>query len=76
LLAIAIDGFDMGSVATTEGSAAYRRLLALQEAQAKLSIRLATAMRLSQHARHSSEAGSTAAREGQTASKLWERHEG
>jgi len=74
-LAVAIDAFDVATLGTSEGSATYRRLLALQEAQAKLGIRLATAMRLSQHARRSVDAAATAARDGRTAAKLWERDE-
>lgn len=51
----------------------YRKLIDLQDAQAKIVIRLATSMRLSQHARHSVDAATTAARDGPSASKLWER---
>lgn len=71
-LATAIEAFDPEVLATAEGSATYRRLLALQEAQAKLSIRLATSMRLSQHARRSVDAAATAARDGRSSAKLWE----
>jgi hypothetical protein len=51
----------------------YHKLLDLQDAQAKIVIRLATGMRLTQHSRHSVEAGTTAARDGPSAAKLWER---
>jgi hypothetical protein len=73
VLVTAIDAFDVHTLSTSEGSATYRRLLALQKQQAELAIRLATAMRLSQHSRRSVDAAATAAREGQTASKLWAR---
>jgi hypothetical protein len=71
VLATAIDAFDQTTLATDEGSATYRRLLALQEAQAKLAIKLATAMRLSQHARRSIDAAATAAKNGPSNAKLW-----
>ena len=73
-LATAIDGFDPATIATEVGSQTYRRLLALQDTQTKLAIRLATAMRLSQHSRRSIDAAATAARDGQSAARLWERH--
>jgi len=69
VIAVAIDTF--GPIA--ERVVEYRKLLDLQDAQAKIVIRLATSMRLSQHARHSVDAATTAARDGQSASKLWER---
>ena len=78
ILATAIDAFDPATLTTDEGSATYRRLLTLQEVQTKLAIKLATAMRLSQHSRHHVRAASTAARDGQgaaSAARLWERHE-
>ena len=75
VLATAIDAFDLDSLPTTEGSTTYRRLLALQEAQGKLLIKLATSMRLSQHARRSVDAAATAARDGASSSKLWARDE-
>jgi hypothetical protein len=75
VLATAIDAFDATTLSTPDGSNTYRRLVALQEAQAKLAIKLATAMRLSQHSRRSVDAATTAAREGRSASKLWGRDE-
>jgi hypothetical protein len=75
VLAGAIDAFDPGTIATEDGSATYRRLLALQEVQTKLAIKLATSMRLSQHSRHHVRAAATAARDGQSAAsaaRLWD----
>jgi hypothetical protein len=72
VLAGKIDAFDANLLTTAEGSATYKRLLALQEAQAKLALRMDTAMRLSQHSRRSIDAAATAAREGQSSAKLWE----
>lgn len=74
-LAAAIDALDGATLATAEGSQTFRRLLALQDAQVKLAIRLAASMRLSQHARRSIDAAATAARDGHSASKLWEHNE-
>ena len=71
MLAVAIDVFDLNTLSTSDGSATYRRLLALQEAQATLAIKLATAMRLTQHSRRSIDAAATAARDGQSSAKLW-----
>ena len=71
VLATAIVAFDVNALSTPEGSARFRRLLAVQEAQAKLAIKLATSMRLSQHARRSVDAAATAARDGQSAARLW-----
>jgi hypothetical protein len=76
VLAAAIEAIDRATLATGEGSQTFRRLLALQEAQAKLAIRLAASMRLSQHSRRSIDAAATAARDGRSAAALWERHEG
>ena len=75
VLAGAIDAFDPATIATEDGSATYRRLLTLQEVQTKLAIKLATAMRLSQHSRHHVRAAATAARDGQSAAsaaRLWD----
>ncbi len=75
VLAAAIDAFDAATIATEDGSQTYRRLLTMQEVQTKLAIKLATAMRLTQHARHHVRAAATAARDGQSAAsaaRLWD----
>ena len=75
MLATAIEAFDLATLATEEGSQTYRRLLALQDAQAKLAIKLATADAPDAACPPQYRAAATAARDGQSASKLWERNE-
>jgi len=71
-LATAIEAFE--EIATPDGVKAFGKLLALKANEAALCIRLATAMRLSQHARREAKTAATAAREGaSTASALWSR---
>jgi hypothetical protein len=75
VLSSALNEFDPKTLSTTEGAGDYRRLLAMLEVQAKLAIRLATAMRISQHSQKSADAAATAAKTGASSSKLWERTE-
>jgi phage terminase small subunit len=60
------------STATNSSTAEYRQLLAAQDATSRMLIKLATALRLSPHSRRSVGAAATAARDGQSAAKLWE----
>jgi len=73
VIAKALEEVDLKTLSTTEGAGDYRRLLAMLEVQAKLAIRLATSMRISQHSQKSADAAATAARTGPSSSKLWER---
>ena len=73
VLAVRIDAFDPEELATAEGIGRYDKLLALDDRQTRKLVKLATAMRLSQHARRSIDAAATAARDGQSSSKLWQR---
>jgi hypothetical protein len=73
MLAARIDAFDPEELATGEGIGRYDKLLALDDRQTRKLVKLATAMRLSQHARRSIDAAATAARDGQSSAKLWQR---
>jgi hypothetical protein len=75
VIAQALQELDPKTLATPDGAGDYRRLLAMLEVQAKLSVRLATSMRLTQHSWKSADAAATAAKTGPSVSKLWERTE-
>lgn len=73
VLAARIDAFDPEELATAEGIGRYDKLLMLDDRQTRKLVKLATSMRLSQHARRSVDAAATAARDGPSSSKLWQR---